>query len=270
MSVLKSKRSIARTEFENTFSILYQYSLEQTTKIPRRRQKWLCSNINQKMNSLYRNVMQLNDAYFENKCDKANFILSVTDNCVSILNDLDKALIVLWNVQNYKEKSMITWANLIKKEVRLLNQMALEFNDVVSQPECEILTLNWDIIKNAAFLKNMSDLHRYTHGKVIGGNSAYDDTEGSFLISLVDDAFYELILANKKYPETLTEYKERRQHISNALTFLHNMNRPMLFYFNLMHYSNRIMNEWAELLSKELKLLAALQKSDKKRFSNLR
>lgn len=89
------------------------------------------------------------------------------------------------------------------------------------------------------------------------------------MILLVNDAFYELILANKKVPETKAEYEQRRQHISNAITYLKGMNRPMLFYFNLMQYSERIMNEWSELLVSELKMLASLQRSDKERFKSL-
>lgn len=90
------------------------------------------------------------------------------------------------------------------------------------------------------------------------------------LISLVNDAFYELILANKKIPETRIEYEARRQHISNSITYLKEMNRPMLFYFNLMQYSERIMKEWSELLVSELKMLSSLQKSDKERFKTLK
>ena len=45
MSVLRSKRHIAETEFEHTFSELYAYSMEHTAAVSKRRKKWLCTNI---------------------------------------------------------------------------------------------------------------------------------------------------------------------------------------------------------------------------------
>ena len=181
-----------------------------------------------------------------------------------MLNALEKPLMMLWNVNKYDTGVMVRWVARIKQEVNLLNMM----HDDESIP-CDISILDWQTINNAMFLKNMSELHRYTHGKVTNAHTVYDGTEGSLLISLVNNAFYELILANKKIPETKQEYEQRRQHISNSITYLREMNRPMLFYFNLMQYSERIMTEWSDLLVSELKMLAALQRSDKERFKTL-
>lgn len=265
MSVLRSKRRIAQSEFENSFTELYQFSMVQTSKIPKRRQKWLCTDIDNRMNALYRGLMQVNDAYFRNRNERAEYAASVAAQHINNLNALEKPLMVLWDVQKYETGTMAHWVSKIKREVFLLNQMHDEEN-----VEFEVSILDWRAIDNANFLKNMSELHRYTHGKVANAYTAYDGTEGSLLISLVNDAFYELVLANKKVPETKDEYERRRRHISNAITYLKEMNRPMLFYFNLMHYSEKVMNEWSELLVSELKMLASLQRSDKERFKSLR
>ena len=37
-----------------------------------------------------------------------------------------------------------------------------------------------------------------------------------------------------------------------------------------MQYSERIMREWSDMLVKEITLLTGLQKSDKRRFDNLK
>ena len=264
MAVPRSKRKVAQSEYENTFSALYRFSMTYTSKHPERRQKWLCTDIDNQMNALYCGLMQVNDAYFRNRSERAKYVSSVSKQHIHSINALEKPLMVLWNVQKYETGTMAYWVSKIRQEVFLLNQMHDEEN-----LKCEVSILDWRAIDSANFLKNMSELHRYTHGKVANAYTAYDGTEGSVLILLVNDAFYELILANKKVPETKAEYEQRRQHISNAITYLKGMNRPMLFYFNLMQYSERIMNEWSELLVSELKMLASLQRSDKERFKSL-
>lgn len=263
MSVLRSKRKIAKTEFENTFSNLYQYSVSHTSHIPKRRRKWLCVNIDDTMNILYRNLMDINDTYFRTKDEHYTYIKTTVIESIKHLNSLEKSLMVLWNVQEYEIKAMSQWVIKIRQEVDLLNYMHDDKNIT-----CEISILDRQAINNAIFLRNMSVLHRYTHGKVVNASTKYNSTHASLLISLVDDAFYELICANKKFPTNKLECEERKNHISNAIKFLKEMNRPMLFYFNIMDYSEKIMIEWSELLADELKMLIALQKSDKKRFCN--
>lgn len=261
MSVLKSKRKISSLEFENTFAELYKFSLAHTSKVPKRRKKWLCFDIDNSMNTLYRGIMHINDIYIRDRQRRLDYTSDAAVQHIVALNELEKPLMVLWNVQEFETSVMISWVSKIKQEVFLLNRMNDKGNIA-----CSVSILDWRAINAANFLKNMSELHRYTHGKVAHAQMRYDDTEGSVLISLVNDAFYELILANKKIPETKKEYVERKQHISNAITYLKEMNRPLLFYFNLMEYSERIMNEWSKLLADEIKLLTALQKSDKLRF----
>ena len=44
----------------------------------------------------------------------------------------------------------------------------------------------------------------------------------------------------------------------------------MLSLFTMLEYSENVMREWSRMLAEEIKLLTALQKSDKKRFNNLK
>ena len=64
MSVLRSKRHIAETEFEHTFSELYAYSMEHTAAVSKRRKKWLCTNIDMTMNQLFDLIMEVNEGYY--------------------------------------------------------------------------------------------------------------------------------------------------------------------------------------------------------------
>lgn len=41
MSVIRSKRNIANTEYEDYFTKLYHFSEEQTSRVSKRRKKWL-------------------------------------------------------------------------------------------------------------------------------------------------------------------------------------------------------------------------------------
>lgn len=264
MSVLRSKRKIAKSEYEYSFAELYQFSLKQTSRIPQRRKKWLCTPIDTAMNKIYRGLMQISDSYFINGVERTKYAAQAALKNINRLNALEKPLMILWNVQSCETKTMAQWVTRIRWEVSLLNQMHDEEN-----LDCTVSILDWQAINSAKFLQNMSELHRYVHGKVVNATNAYDSTEGSLLVDLVNDAFYEVIAANKKIPKTRAEYEQRRQHISNAIAHLKEMNRPMLFYFNLMQYSERVMKEWADMLSSEIKMLTALQKSDRKRFKNL-
>ena len=264
MSVLKNKRKLSRTEYERTFEELYGYAISQTNKVPKRRKKWVTKEIDAVMNDAYVWVMDLSEAYFE-KNVRAEAREKIAIKIIRRLNGMGRPLFTYWNVMGCTDKEMERWLDLIKREIDLLNNFVIEKNFAMS-----LQVLDWNKIDRVSFLKNMCDMHRYVHTKVIHANCAYDDSAGNLLIRLVDDALYNIMEANRKIPETSDEYKRRKEHICKAIASLNEMNRPILFYFNLMQYSERVMREWAGMLSEELKMLAALQKSDKERFSNLK
>lgn len=265
MSVLRSKRQISKTEFENTLSNLYRYSMNKTIAIPKRRKKWLCIEIDSTMNTVYSDIMEVNTCYIQNADEKAAYTATLIRGSIDALMSLQKPLMIMWNVQKYETKTMAEWSSFIKRELSLLNCL------LESEVEIHDMTiLDWRTINSVNFLKNMSELHRYTHGKVANACMSYDSTQGKLLINTVNDAFYYLMRANEKIPTTKKEYLKRKENLSNVISSLHQMNRSLLPYFNLMQYSERIMNEWSSMLTQELKMLYALQKSDKSRFSGLK
>lgn len=265
MAVLKSQRKISATEFENTFMRLYRFSAERTSMLPKRRKKWLSPKIDLTMNKIYRNIMEINECYFRDKEEKQRYILDLSLKSIKLLTELEKPLMILWDIQGYETKKMVNWVSQINKEIYLLSLI-----NNVERSEMRIMILDWRAIGSVEFLQNMSDLHRYIHGKVVNANACYDDTEGALIIDLVDDAFYSVMKANQKIPTTSEEYASRNKYISHSISCLRQLNRKILTYFNLMHYSERVMNEWSEMLIKELNLLMGLQRSDKKRFSALK
>lgn len=263
IAVLRSQRKTSMWEYENTLARLYNYSMRKTVAVPKRRRKWLCQEIDTVMNRVYFDVMGINTNYIPNRDEKFAYTADVAMRSAEALMSLQKPLIVLWNVQKYTGNSMIEWASLIQRECLLLRGVAKQKGTE------RLMILDWRSINAANFLKNMSELHRYTHGKVANAYMAFDNTHGKLLIEEVDNAFYHLILANQKIPETQNEYDARRKNISASISCLKRMNRSLVFYFNLMKYSERVMNEWSDLLTQELKMLYALQQSDKARFGSL-
>lgn len=264
MAVLRSHRQIASTEFENTFTKLYRFSALQTASVPKRKKKWLCTDVDRIMNQAYLDVMSVNDFYTRDKKalqeKKEVFARSGIERILS----LEKHLMMMWNIQSTETKKMASWVTQINDALKLLHNISGAKGAVPT-----VSILDWRAINKATFLKNMSDLHKYTYTKVINANQMYDSTIGSTLITLVDSAFYNVIYANKTVPTTKRQYDHRKTRISEAIMSLEEMNRALLFYFNLMRYSERIMNEWSNLLVSEIRLLRALQKSDRERFSNL-
>lgn len=265
MSVLRSKRNISKSEYENTITNLYMYSANRTSSVPKRRQKWLCVDIDSKMNRVYSDIMEIGLCYIPDSDEKASFVNNIISNSIDGLRSLQRPLLIMWNVQKYEIKEMAEWSRFIKTEISLLQSLIGN-----KEEESNMVILDWHVINSVNFLKNMSELHRYTHGKVSNACMAYDNTHGQLLIDSVNDAFYFLMLANRKIPTTGKEYLYRKECISKAISSLNKMNRGLLFYFNLMQYSERVMNEWADMLTQELKMLHALQKSDKTRFGGLK
>lgn len=261
MSVIRSKRHISKFEYENTFTKLYQFSAEQTSKISKRRKKWLCTDIDEIMNNAYNLIMEMNEGYFET--DKEENISELVKQALDCLLKLEKPLLILWSVQKYKTKTMVTWSNLVCDEINLLYKM------IDKKAKYRMKILDYNAINKASFLKNMSDFHAYVYGKVINAPMKYDNSSGALLIRLVDDAFYHIIEANKKIPSNQKELKEREEHISKSISALRKMQRQTLFYFNLMRYSENVLREWTDYLTQELKILYALKKSDAERFKNL-
>lgn len=170
---------------------------------------------------------------------------------------------IIWNVKRYKSKTMATWCGLLQSEYELLCKL------INVRPKYKFKILDYKAINNAEFLKNMSEFHKFVHGKVINAPCKYDNTSGSLLIDLIDTAFYSVIEANKKIPTTKEEYEKRAKNINSAISALYKMQRQILFYCNLMQYSESVLNDWRNYLTTELKLLNALKKSDNKRFSKL-
>ena len=79
-----------------------------------------------------------------------------------------------------------------------------------------------------------------------------------------------MVLANDKMPETREEADARDALLKDAIDNLNAMQRPMLGLWNIAQYSERIMDEWAGLLSEEIRILTGLREADRNRYKGLK
>lgn len=272
MSVLKNKRSVSKYEYENSFNIMYQYFKIQLSKTPIRRQKWIYPELTEILRDVHMSIMELSTGYKDYK-ERDEWRYNLIKYSLKRLQDFQNPLCSYWAIMKTDEKHRITWCEHINKEIALLKGM-LKSNPCYNEGDELGIKLimyykNSDV-KNAKFLSNMKELLEFSHSKIIHAKKEFDGFESASIIELVGDAWYYCLSANRKIPENAEEYKERKENISNAISCLHKLNRPMLSLFIMVGYSEHVMREWSDLLTKELKLLSSLQKSDKKRFGSLK
>lgn len=267
MAVLKNKRDIAECEYERTFKALYRTIVDSISKIAKRKQKWLCKDIYKNLNSALNDILSLTDDYFSKDTAKEEKYCLI-QHSIECLSNLEKPFMVLWNIEKYPEDKMRLWSALVEKEVSLLNNKIQGVNVVVHMNK--IIPINWKRVNDASFLKNMSMLHKVVHSKAIHIPNTYDDSDTSFLIGCIDDVWYNLLKANEKIPKTKDEYEKRRKLISNSISGLKKIQRPLVLFFNIMQYSENTMKSITTMVNDEIKMLTCLQKSDKERFSNLK
>lgn len=266
MSVITAKRHTAKSEFEHTFSLFYANSRRLLSKVPKRRKDIICSKIIWLNNSIYNDLMIVQLNLFAKqeakKAEKQKRIASALEK----IENLEKVIMVYSNIMALPFDKQCNWCNPLNKEIALLNGM-LENDD--DKSNFQIKVLDWDKINKFQVLRHMCDLHRYVHGKAIRAVNTLSNGDTPLLIELIDEAFYNVMTANYFFPKNKEEFQDRINRIERALQCLDEIQRPMLSYFNVMKYSNRIMREWSELLNTEIKLLKGLRKSDRKRFRKL-
>lgn len=264
MSVVKALRNQSAYEYDNTFNLLYREIVFRMQRVPKRKQEYVAKPICDVMNKSFDIISKISYGFFRGRIDEKYDLISAA---INTLYELEKPLMTYQIIEQVETKKIRRLADMIENEQALLNGLLPEEK---KRPHKPFLVLNWDYINKAEFMSNMVKLHRYTYSKVIHGSNKLKYTHSTMLLNIMDDALYQLVKANRKIPETYEEYAFRRQCISNAILRLEQANRPMLAYFNVMKYSERIMLEWSEMLVNEIAKLRGLQQSDAKRFKNLK
>lgn len=265
MSVIKSKRNLSNIQYIMDFRNLYDYTTRQLYKIPKRKQRWLGEPIINRMNKIESLLMEMSNEYFvygintKNKQERAKTIIKQ-------FMKLQKPLIALWNIERYEQDEMIRWCELINDLIRnVAASHCLPYNDEIRY----MFILDYSSIKRTEFMRNMSELHRLIYTHCISMPRNFRDTKGLRLMELADNALFYLSRANIHIPKTKSQYENRRKDISTALECINEMQIPLFSVFNGLHYKNETMEQFAKMISYELKLLKGLLKSDEVRFSDI-
>ena len=265
MSVLVPNRTLSRTEYAFKFVQLYDYSIQKLSRVPNRKQRWLCEPIINILNKIEYEVMQISDQYFNYGIklkDKSSQGMEIINKLLS----LQKPLLALWNIEKYETKKMVHWCVLINQEIKLIARMSglPEINGI------SMFILDYDAINKVEYIKNMCKLHKIVYEKAIHLPRSIRESKGTLLMSLADEALFCVCRANADYPTSAESLQRRTECLSTALNCIKQMQLPFFSIYNLMHYSENTMKDIADMLSTEFKLLNGVLKSDKQRFSDLK
>lgn len=265
MSVLKKERKVSRYEFENSYLEFYKFMKPKLNKIPKRRYKYIGKPLYNAINYAYKQVINVNSYLFRRKeyKDKEIHEKNVQMAILSI-HKIQKPLIVYWNIMKISFEEQCKVAQELNRILALLGGLQMSKKKPKS-----LMVMDWGKIKSTNYINKITILHRYMHSKVISAVDDLENVESSMLVQYVDDLLFQVITANNVFPRTQEEYEFRTKKLDKAISDLYFMQRPMLAYFNIMEYSEEIINHWIELQQECLKLLYGVKKSDKRRFNNL-
>lgn len=264
MAVLRRKRAVAFSEFERQMGNLCKELKARLNTLPSRYKKFLSRRIYEPANHAYSAVIIANE---QNSRDStgAKRRTAMFVEALGLLSKLQKPLLSYWNLKDSSEGGMKQVADMVNREYALIY-------GVMGRKDAPpmIVTLPKRKAKELLFLGKMCELHRYTYQRI--GHAPNDCTDfiSMQIAEFVDSALCHVVVANHRIPETKEEAERRIQHLTAAVDCLNGMQRPMLALWNLMDYSERIMDEWAGLLDEEIKLLEGLKKADKTRYKDLK
>lgn len=263
MSVPKGKRKDAYSKFEQKMIDIHKVTTERLESVPVRYQKIINEEIYALTDRAYSNIILADDIKpkSEEKIAQRNSLLQ---NAIDNLQKLQIPLWVFWDICKYDERRMSYWSGLINEELLILNKIVGD-----GREEMLIHTINWKSVNEAVFLNNMSELHRYTYGKISHVPKKYYGYVSAEIIKCVDNAWCFLLLGDGIRPEIQKDVKRRASLFQKAKAQLNKLQRPLYALWNVEKYSEREMNEWSGMIDQELKLISGVIKSDVKRYSNI-
>lgn len=265
MSVIANKRKTAFSEFERQAIELCKHTEERLRRVPSRYKKFINPKLYDTTNRVAALLIYANEEDARTEAGRARRT-AYFQRAVKELIDLQKPLFAAWNVLTLDEAATQRWADRVNRVVSLVWRVG-RWNE---EEKPMIIPLPVNKMEKLAFLRNMAELHRYTYQKIGHAPQYCKDTISGQIAEFVNTALAEVVMANRKEPQTRKEADERAAHLLKAVQSLNAMQRPLLALWLLMGYSETIMNEWAGMINEELKMLAGLKKSDTERFKNLK
>lgn len=264
MSVLRGKRKVAFTEFERQMGVICRVIKDRLNSVPARYRKFINPKLYEPANKAYTAVILANEQSPRTAqgLQRRNALF---DTALKSILQMQKPLIAYWNIKDSSEGG-------IKEVVDMLNREIALIYGVTKRQEAQpmIVALPKEKMKRLAFLNKMGELHKYTYQKIGHAPNDCKDFISGKIADFVDTALYAVVMANHKIPETKDEAEKREKNLQLAIDSINGMQRPLLALWNIMDYSESVMDEWAGLLDDELKILEGLKTADKARYKTLR
>lgn len=266
MSVLRSKRKTAFTEFEHHMSVLCREMKARLNPVPKRYKKFICPKIYNPCSNAYKALILANEQNARTP-DGLRRRITLFESALRDIQGIQKPLIAAWNILDTKDESAERWADMVNKEIALITGAMRDGRRVSGL----IVTLPRKAkIAQLAFLNTMCELHKYTYSKIGRAPNEYFEFISEPIADFINAALANVVVGNSILPTTHDEAVKRERYFQGAIDNLNAMQRPMLALWNLTDYSERVMNEWSGLLDTEIRLLEGLKKADRERYRKLK
>lgn len=281
MSILKNNRRQSEIEYEYNYTHrLYREIKDRMDRVPRKYYDTVCQPILTSCNNIYMDILDVSQLYREDKKDKSDERLQLCMNIIDEIEVLIQNLYLYWNLSSWRNtsiksikfKSRKYLSKLINRQIGLILGVARYINSdkAESIKEVHMYPFNYKKIMETDFLK---ELYLFERNIIkIRKDLPTIERNAEILIAktLAVKAFYCAYTANNTFPTTKREYTRRKNLFREAISSLYKINRPLGEVFMHESYvSNKMQAEASEHLNNALRMIQAVQKSDKERFSEL-
>ena len=264
MGVLRSKRGIAYSEFERNMWKIHLNLEQRMHALPVRYKKHICDRLYEPMNRAY-NALIIADEQKGSASAAKDKRQKYFTMGIHALMQMEKPLMAFFNIRDVSEEGEEQIEKAMNYEIALIWGAAGWEKE--EKPVFHVLKKNK--FRKLAFLGKMAELHRYTFQKTAHAPNDAFDALSVRIDDFATNALYDVVMANVREPKTREEAKRRDAWLKDAIDNLNAMQRPLVGLWNIMEYSEKIMDEWAGMIDEELRILSGLREADRKRYSGL-
>ena len=275
MAVLRSKRGIAPSEFERNMAKIHRDLESRMHALPARYKKHLCEALYTPMNACY-NALIIADEQKGGGPTGKDKRQKYFKAAMTYLMRMEKPLNAFINIRDIKDSVRAGIEKALNFEIALI-WGAAGWDDAARRAQYGIMEVKpvfrifrKDKNKKLAFLGKMAELHKYTFQKTAHAPNSAFDALSRRIDDFATNALYDVNMANLREPTTREEAKTRDAWLKDAIDNLNGMQRPMVGLWNIMDYSETIMDEWSGMIDEELRILTGLRDADRKRYSGLK
>ena len=281
MAIYRSQRTMAKTQYEESFKRLYADVRDRMSRVPKRRQEAVARPLMAILNRAYHEILAINEDPVRGAKNAADVRYRAICRAQDYILALQKPLFVYWAICGDPEEKGMKYISDRKRAylcdrfndvLKMLHAMQTSSTRYEPEKDHGVMLLFYyseKQIEEARFLLVLRKLHRVTHAKITRLDRRFRDAEADEARRLIDDAWFHAVYGNMGVPMNHEQYLWRRKHFSTAISDLYKLERPVLAMLSLGSWSNREMQEWQGLLNDANKLLQAVQRSDRARFGSL-